>query len=377
MAVYFLERSTTYRQQISTEVYRRREIVCQYLKDDYKVRKFKDDEAYQSIVSELATDNIAITLSTYQADKVLLRRAYLWLTANEAEKVKFTNTNSPSGNVGINCLIKDGIRTWADLKLEDTTSPAFQEAPAPEPSPVPELSLVPSQLFRLKLFECRAAQEVVETFSQLVEKLEVMLTENEKLKVEIARLSEENEQQSHQTEDFETYIQFVENENATLEERLKTIREGMRHLHSASLEEIAEQHPEFPELLTIAQRMKERPNRRQEQINKVLGRLPQTFVWANDSDSIRYEQHFLRSLSELKPNEQEQVIRQLEILAQQGSEQASLHTNKSWTRLPYSPTGCLVSRGADDLRFTWKKNGEIIVYWLYRKGDTRVRQTEQ
>jgi hypothetical protein len=60
----------------------------------------------------------------------------------------------------------------------------------------------------------------------------------------------------------------------------------------------------------------------------------------------------------------------------QGHEYTSLHTRKSRMRLPNSPLGCLVSRGADDLRFTWTKNGAVTVHWLYRKGDSRVRQKE-
>lgn len=105
--------------------------------------------------------------------------------------------------------------------------------------------------------------------------------------------------------------------------------------------------------------------------------LPQTFSWANDSGTIEYKQHFLRALVLLSKDEREQVVGQLGYLASQGPEYASLHMRKSKIRMPYTPENCMVSRGADDLRFTWKKNGSITVYWLYRKGDSRVRQSER
>jgi hypothetical protein len=67
----------------------------------------------------------------------------------------------------------------------------------------------------------------------------------------------------------------------------------------------------------------------------------------------------------------------MEILSREGGEYPSLQTRKFKSRLPHSPRECLVSHGADDLRFSWKKNGDITVYWLYRKGDSRVRESEQ
>lgn len=362
MALYFLEASPTYRKQISNKIYRRREVVCKHLKDNYKAGKHRDEEVYQTIASELTSEGIEISESEYRTDKVLIRTAYLWLISTEEEKQRIIGVSSGGALTGVNRLIKDGMTTWADLKLENARTPEAATVPHPP---------------RLQLSEYQAGREVVETFTQLAEKLEVMLAENERLKEEVNRLTEEAGEKSGVEEDFETYIRFVESENAALEERVRAAKEGMRHLHSASLGEIAEQHPEFPELFVIAQKMKQGQSKRQELIERLQGRLPQIFTWANDTGSIKFERHFLRAFAELTQEEQEQVIRQMEAFAQQGPEQASLHTRKSSMRLPYSPQGCMTSRGASDLRFTWKKNDSITIYWLFRKGDTRVRQVEQ
>ncbi len=373
MAVYFLEKSPTYKQQTSPEIYRRREVVAQFMQDNYKVRKFADEETLQQVVAKLSEDKIEITKSTYQADKVLLRTAYLWLVAtNETEKERLAGVNSPSAVVGLNCLRKDGILSWEQLGYG---SPK-EEADAEEE----EVVTVPVTPPRLKLADFQAGQNVLATFSELVSGLEDMLAENEALKCEVTRLTVEAEPLKNRAADDQRYIELVESELTTFENKVRELREAVRKAqssaHADTLETIAEQHPEIPQLTIIVQKLRE-VRGRQDKTAELIVRLPTSFTWLNDKGVIEYRDQFLKALEGLRVEEQEQVVGQLVMLATQGPEYASLHTRKTAIRLPYSPPDCLVSRGADDLRFSWKKNGHITVYWLFRKGDSRVRYSEQ
>lgn len=355
MALYFLMMSATYARKTGKDIFRRREVVCQHLNGVYKITKFKDDETYKKVVEELAVEGIEITEVQYQSDKVVIRSAYIWLNEkDEKRKAEYAGKRSSASGV-IKYLTDDHLFTWDDLAKEKPQPEAETQTAPPVPGP--------------KLADHQAGREVISSFNQMASNLEAMLEENEELKAENSRLLKLHE-------DDESYIQYMDSEYTASEERLKELKQSLRHLHSATLEQIAEEHPEFPQLYIIAQEMKANPARRQEQYNKLTSRLPKIFAWQSDTGSMVYETHFLRALSDLSREEQDQVIKQIGILSIQGPEYASLHTVKCEMRFPSSPAGCMKSRGAETLRFNWKKDGDVHLYWLYRKGDSRVRQTE-
>lgn len=371
MAKFFLGQSKSYQNSIKAVHLQRLAIVCAELKDNYRAGKDQDEAVYNRVVEKVKAAGIKITRLGFTHDKKILRTCYLWLTSDEATRTKIFTGAKSSMKIGLESLIKDGINTWADLKLDEPEAPAMRIS-NPQRSPA---ASAPALDFNLS--GSPAGQEVLSIFFQLAEKVEILVRENEDIRKQVTILSDENKQLSLRAENDEIFIKLVEDECAAVEGRLQTAKDAMKHAHSVSLQEIATQHPQFPDLFRIAQQMEENKNKRQGQMDKLLGRLPQTFSWSKDSGKICYELHFLNALLEMRQEEQDQVIKHITMLSKDGPEQNSLHTNKCWIRLPYSPPECLVSRGANDLRFVWKKNGDITVYWLFRKGDSRVRYKEQ
>jgi hypothetical protein len=309
MAFYFLRVSQTYCTETPRDIDRRREIICQHLTAGYKVPKNKDNETYLTICREIAEtgEGIEITKASYIDDKRTLRGVYLWLTAVPDQKTSVQKNVSGASRKAISCLEKDGITTWSDISSGGET-----------PRIISILSyegggaIVHPRGHRLRLWELQAGWEVEGIITQLVERIEDMLAENEAIKEEVTRLSEENQNLVRQCEDDESYIRYVEEENNSLEERVRLVKENMRHVRSMTLEEIAREHPEFPDLLAIARKLKESPATRLEQkITALQERLPQTFSWFNDSGRILYQRPFLHALTDFPQEEQQQVIRQM------------------------------------------------------------------
>lgn len=360
MALYFLQFSAAYREASDPAIFRRRAVVAAHLKDNYKAGRNRDDEVFQAVKTELEKEGIAIERQEYINEKNALRSLYLWLNADsDEERAKSGATMIITGH-----LERDGITSWDKvLELAGIKGETAQARPTPTE-------------VRVRLRDSQAGQEVADLLGELMPHLEAMLEENEHLKQAALQASEEATPLRQQLDDANALIELLEADSVSLEERLAATRESLRRAHSATIEEIAAEHPEIPQLTTIAQQLKSGSGRRQEELKKMLGRLPKEFNWGNDRGGITYQEPFRKALVGLEPSEQEQVIRQLEAFATQGAEYTSLHTRKNEMRLPFSPAGCFTSRGADDLRFTWKKNGDVVIYWLYRKGDSRVRQSE-
>lgn len=351
MAEYFLAKSESYKKITDPTIFRRREIVCAHLNEKYKVTKFQDDRIFRQVKKEAAAEGIEIGISTFQADKVFLRTAFLYLTGGELEKAKILEQlkRVPQGGAGVKCLVQDNIHTWADLN-----KPVAQEPPSP---PVP---VTP------------AGQRLKEVLEASIPIFEQTLEENDGLRRENQELTRQLREASSANQD---YIVLLEEENQSLEERLRQAKESVRLAQATTLDRIAEENPDLPQLTVLAQQLRERKAPGGE-FQELLAQLPTTFNWLQESGKIVYKDRFLKELDKVSREERGQVVRQLHNLATQGSEYAALHTRKSWMRLPFSPPECLVSRGADDLRFTWKKNSDVEIFWLYRKGDARVRQSE-
>lgn len=429
MAVNFLEKSPTYVGQTDSVIRRRRTIVSQFLKGNYKVTRYSGEEMTKEITRLLRAEGIESNVLNFHADRQLFRATYLWLIATEEEKANVLA--NVTFKTGIRCLMKDGIRCWADLQLHETAPSGKEEAvaeippptkhPTPETtSPTEEPSMAeesePNQLPAKPvetaadetqldpkeiLEELNALQPILERLanrlknlcadqtrlmvenaklqqdvSTLTERLAPSETEHAALTEENARLKTENAALAERLRESEAYAAYAETENADLEDRLRGAEERIADLHSETLEQIADLHPELPQLYAVVQDMRSHGSRRHEKMMALQKTLPRKFSWASESGDIEYKPAFLRALVDLRPEEQHQICEQLGVLANHGWEYASLQSRKNIQRFPFTPSGCFTSRGADDLRFTWTKNGALIVHWVYRKGDRRVKQKE-
>ncbi|OGZ96681.1 MAG: hypothetical protein A2847_01555 [Candidatus Sungbacteria bacterium RIFCSPHIGHO2_01_FULL_50_25] len=367
MALYFLELSQTYCKETDQVSFRRRQIVAKHLKDNYKSYKNRDEEILARIQEELAGEGIAVSASDFRYDKLILRTAYAWLRASDEDRTE-ARKKVPTAIAGQ--LEKDGILTWARVRelagLSGPKSESESRRAQQEPS-----------VLRTAFADFHAGEELASLIGNLVPQIEGVLEENRALKEEVFRHSDERGTYVRKVQDADDYIELLEGEILRLEEQLREARASLRHARSTTLEEIAREHPEIPHLTVIAQQLKNGGTKSVSDLEKLRESLPTEYAWPNDQGRFSYSDRFLRELAGFEPHEQERVARQLGVLGSQGSGYASLHTRKIEMRLPFSPPECFVSRGADDLRFTWsKKEGEILVHWVYRKGDSRVRQSE-
>ncbi len=366
MAIHFLALSESYTRVTERSKFRRREVLVEHLLDDFRTGVNQSQVVYEKVRALLQSEDIPFTDRDFRNDKELLRSTYLFLSESDEEARRAMADRISKTTIGY--LKHDGITQWSDvLKLTGTSAVA---------SAIPvALSLSPAMV-RARLADLEGGARLTALISELVPTIEHVLGENEMLKAETMRFTDEYAELTRRVSSAEDMIKMLEGDNASLEERLAATRDMVKSAHGALLEEIARDNPGEPQLTLIAQRLASRGGGRSAELQRMRDRLPKNFSWGQDKGEILYEEKFVRSLGNFSAMEQEQVVKQLVIFASHGSDYASLHTRKSWMRLPFSPPDCMVSRGADDLRFTWAKNGDINVYWVYRKGDSRVRQSE-
>ncbi len=170
----------------------------------------------------------------------------------------------------------------------------------------------------------------------------------QKVVEENQRLAEDNKKLRETVSQNQEYIKYVENENVNLTEKLRLAQEEEKQKKAG----------------------------RQELVQQLSSTLPKAFLWQTEKGEIIYKNKFLEELAELPQEDRKRVIWQLEVLGKNGSSYPSLQSKKIKLTIPYSPSGCMASRGTDEIRFTWQKDGGLVVYWLYRKGDSRVRESE-
>ncbi|MEK7542176.1 MAG: hypothetical protein AAB524_00570 [Patescibacteria group bacterium] len=356
MAVFFLAASPSSRIRIPQSRYRRLEIICAELNTDYRLPRGTQDHIYKEVAEKLRAEGIEISKGQFDLDREILQAAYRWLNAGSSEEQEKVYKASKRAKAVLDCLIKDVLLRWGDFKLGGIAS-----------GPVPTAAQKPPCI---RLEDLEAGKELAQIISELIFRLEAVLGENERLKTEL----QDHQQCGKRAADDQAYIKLVEEEIERLEARIRGALEGIRRAHSDTLEDIAQQHPELPQLTLIAQEMKSGVGRREREAKRLLSLLPVSFTWQNEKV---YEGRFLDLLADLTLPEQEQIVKQVEMLIREGSLYASLHTRKTEMKLPHTPVRAFTSRGSDDLRFTWSKEGNTItIYWLFRKGDSRVRYSE-
>jgi hypothetical protein len=356
MAKYLLSNSPTYMSKTDPAVIRRREVVCRHLNDRYRITKRMgknlDKEELKRIQEELAEEGIGISYGIYQQDKKFIRIFHeLQMEANDTKREKKIAEANESviGRKAIRYLFTD----------DHSVAHIQRSSSAAESLPL-KTEVV--------------AEEVVATGRGPAERLQELMFDATSI---MNQLLKENEELHSENSSLADYVAFVDQYNANLEDQLRSAMDGIKSVHGSTLDEIARQNPGFPQLTVIAQQLKERQARRKQEMDELLNSLPKEFSWNSDVGNIIYQDHFLKALVEIQKNERAQVVKQLHILSREGPEYGSLNTKKTIQRLPYSPQGCFASRGSDEWRFTWLKNCDLTVYYLYRKSDTRIHQAER
>lgn len=372
MARDFLALSQTYCSKTDPVLRRRRGAVVAKLKASYKATKGRDDELLREIQKEFsgAEAGGTIELEEYEETKRLYRGLYRWLcTADRAERENALANVRKVAQPVIECLQADGITAWADvLRLSGVPD---EEGAEDAEEPV----RVFAQTVRANARTSEAGRILAEQVAELFSALDSVLSENEEFKAEVARLGQENDELRRDASEVKALAELAEERAASFEAQLRTAKDSIRLALRANIETLAREHPEISELTTAAERLKKPAARIGAEA--IESQLPQNFSWKSDQGRIAYKESFLREILRLPREEQQQVVRHIGMLAEHGPEHGSLHTRKyRHGGIPFSPVPCWASRGADDLRFSWVKNGDLAVYWLWRRGDTRIRQSE-
>ena len=303
---------------------------------------------------------MAITPVQYQADKVLLLSAFRFLSAKSIEEQEaiFEDFKAKKNRLGVSVavhLMADKIRSWADIERLKTSSPL--------PTPVAVLTPAPAPA---------PAESSPESFESIIK------TNLSSLLYGLDRFLEEIERLRKKSSGDEEYIALLEEEIESQGDRVRDLLAKLKNADAATLEEIAGRNPDFPRLYEIAQEMKESTAKRKTDAETLRKILPASFCWLREKGNIEYREIFLVELAALGTEDRERVVKQLNTFATQGSMYASLDTRKyTFSRIHFTPYDCFSSRGSDELRFSWKKNGAVIVYWLWRKGDKRVAGNEK
>lgn len=361
MADYFLRFSKSYCAGTRADINKRREVVCQHLNAQYKAGRHREKLVFAAVQTQLKSAGVTITMPQYHTDKVVLLSAFRFLSAESAVKQEavLEDFKAKKNRLGVSVaahLMTDGIRSWADIEKLKTPPP-------PLPTPVAVPTRVPSPV---------PAESSPESFESIIK------TNLSSLLSGLDRFLEEIERLRKKTSGDEEYIALLEEEVASQDGHVKDLLAKLKTADAATLEEIAVRNPGFPRLYEIAQEMKESAAKRKTDAEALRRILPSSFLWLSEKGNIEYQDIFLVELGALGTEDQERLVKQLKTLAAQGPMYASLDTRKyTFSRIPFTPYDCFSSRGSDELRFSWKKNGAVTVYWLWRKGDKRVSSNEK
>lgn len=364
MALHFLGLSPTYRQRTDRTLFRRREVLALNLRDGY-TSGANGGPIMEAVRRVLEPEGIPFTDSNFRGDKELLRATFRWLNASDEERKKLKDIPLTI----VEQLKLDGITTWADVErlAVDSANVAATAAEVPAPPK------------RLRLAELDGGEQLMALLGQVVPGIEVILDENACVKDEMQQMVVDLADMSARANYAEGMVKLLEDDNDSLEGRLRAARDTMRATHGVTLEAIAVEHPEEPQLLVIAQRLKAAESRGVAYRRELLARFPTEFVWGQNRGGIHYEDRIVRIVADFSDDEQGQAVKQFIMLSEHGPDHPSLHTKKYDRPLPFTPGGSMVSRIADDIRFTWSKpdGGDITVHWVARKSDPRLGNLTQ
>lgn len=324
-----------------------------------------------------------VKANSFYCDARVWTRAYQYLNSSGEEQARLAQEAMTRPNaadyLGVHCLVQDGIHTWDQiLRLEQerqdkekaeqalATDAAgsrtsawpdiaqrkeerryeigqrfIKEERRAEDPPVDKPVAVPQEIMN-RVNE--AAGLLIGAFAEVVELLE-------QTRQEVAGLRQENDELQEQAISQSERIVRLERELA---------REDVQDLGK-----IADRYPHLPELLRLAERIR------------------QEAAGANKTDAadetglsqeskfyrvpIEYSEKFLEAFGKLTDAKKGQAVKQINFLSLFGGSYNSLETGPAPPSAEESKEGAQVSRASRDLRFTWKKNGDKLkVFGLYR-----------
>jgi hypothetical protein len=226
----------------------------------------------------------------------------------------------------------------------------------------------------ISAFQSETAR-LAKEFKQIQSDAEHFKTERDEA-LELFRLSElEKSKTLPQSPETLGYISLLEHEVANLEQEIRLLKEQLDSKDRLEIEKLAKQYPQFPALFSVAQELKLLTSDKHGKYRELVNKLPKNYRWGSSTGDVLYRRPFLKDLVNFEKKEQDNVVNQIVLLTTQGPEIPSLNTTKYLAQLPHSPTGCLVSR-AGELRFSWKRNENLVLYGVFRVSDTRLKNQE-
>jgi hypothetical protein len=368
MAYDILSLSPTYLASIDEKTRKQQQAIVAPLRDDYTSGRERDGEVLAAAEKTLANEGLTLTEPHYRRVKELYRGLWLWYSAtDEAERAK-----SRAQVRVLKMLKKDGLTSWSIIcERAGLSVPPTRVSDMVTPTAAPASRVSAVELRRV-VASSTASAALGSMVRDLFTSLEAMIEENERLKAQVLGVADELTGLRHRADDAEELLRLFEATNTCLEEQIRIAQQGFHRARIASLADIAAEYPHIPELAEALKKISRVPTTRE----VIIARLPREFTWGTDRDRIIYERPFLDALLDFSADEQNQVVKQIEHLAMYGPEYGALHTRKKAFRIPFSPEGAFTSRGAEGTRFSWKKNGALTLHWLYRKGNSLVRESE-
>lgn len=350
MAFDFLQLSRKYRGS-KPIILKRRSTVIKHLNNKYEAGRNRDKEVFEAVRKELQSEGIETTISTYNADKLVIRNAYVFLISpKEKQEEMLKRLKSMPGARGVSCLLKDGIRTWEDVEniLRPSEPKILEQEPQPEAKGRPEISELQ--------FHLEAITRIMET------------------------LLKEHEESTQENKNLRSSNQSLEEQISSLNARISETRKMLERAHAERLETLLEHYPELRDVKEFTQKLNppkdELPTVPESKLEELRNSLPDKAPFKNRVGKIYYEKSFLQTLFNLPTQDAERVEKCVRLVVEHKENHPSLRTKKPYSGIPHTPPKSFMSRATDEIRFTWTKSSEnFIFYYIYRRGD--VPQSER
>ncbi len=372
MAVNFLEKVDLYVRRSSPSVLKRRARVVSWLSNVYKARRGGMADITADVSRHISQE---VKQSSISSDVAIYRYAYLYL-ANPASHRKIgqmlIDQPEMGALAGVRALKEAGIEKWEQLKLEERGQ---AEARIPI---ITDLTKV-----KVPIGLMSATQAVIEAVGQLQKFSPQLGGLVETLVASSARLVDERVLLVEEIQTLRSEAETHRQDLNSLQERLQTLQDAIDQTHIDQLRRMAASHPDRPEIGKIAEDLERERAKQQETLLSIEPRLPHAYDWKKEgSGPVIYEKTFLNALTRLAEDEVTQVVKALKQLCECGPAYPALQSKRVVQEIiPYTPSRAMFSRAASDLRFTWQRAGApvsvLTIYWLYRRGDSRIQQRER
>lgn len=177
---------------------------------------------------------------------------------------------------------------------------------------------------------------------------------------------------------IETEKEGLRMEKDDLQKKLREANLRLEERTLEDLESLAEALPQFPAIYSAVQSAKGVVRAREAGAPEGC---PKT-CRSSRGVPFDYTRNFLDSFYGFQETEQRQIAKAIRHLDEQGHGHAALRSKRLRQSLPCAPAEAWWSRASDELRFIWdrvQQGGQTVairLYGVYRKGDSRLSQTE-